>query len=529
MKDYYSHPGKVFINHIREIIEIGEKLIDMFGPEKNESKEFYKKILRYFAFFHDLGKLTKDNQEKIKRGEKLQHPHSIYGGIIFRIFCLEKLNLEFSKNLNDKEKRIIYFIIRHHHSDLSNFWEIDKSIENKNYKKEYVEEILSSLADFSSLFYSLFSIQIDRILSSIRNNDLSELLEEIKKEEEAINFTRLKNNSTIDDYIDILFISSICFLSDRLSANNSGEIFLKEIDEEINIKKYEELEEKIITHISSLHSSDKIDKIRMECHNEIIQRFKNIDIQTARIFNVSLPTGIGKTYIGIRIAISIAKRYNTPIIYSLPFINIIEQIDINFRKIFGNENVEKFHYLSVINTENLEEERIDEFINFKVSPILITTFFQIFTTLFPNSRTSILKFPILVNSCLILDELQSFNPEFYYIFERLIEKIIEKGFRLRLILMSATLPPLFEGPNDLIINLTTTELREKYYNLFNRYKILFKGEVELEEYKKYLLDKITSSDKERIGIICNKVEEAREIFNFLKEKLNCKQKKYLES
>ncbi|MEM4460951.1 MAG: CRISPR-associated endonuclease Cas3'' [Nanopusillaceae archaeon] len=513
MNEYYSHPRKKFEEHINEIQNIGEKLIEILGPERGESKEFYKKILRYFTFFHDLGKLTKINQEKIKRGEKLGHPHAIYGGIIFRLFCE---NSEFSKNLSNKEKRIIYFIIRYHHTSFPNFWDRDELIEMEGYRKEHIEEILNALADFSYLFYIFFSLQQEKILHFIKNQ-LSELLEKIKKDEKNIVFEKYKfqSLSAIDDYIDFLFISSISFLADRLSSNNSREEFLKKIEKEINIGKYSKLEEKLKFYLSQLPSNEEIDKIRKECHTEVIQNFERVDVQNLKIFRISLPTGIGKTYIGIRIAISIARRYSTPIIYSLPFINIIEQIDINFRKIFGEENVEKLHHLVFL--ENLEEEEeIGEIINFKISPILLTTFLQIFTSLFPSNRSSILKFPILINSCLILDEVQSFNPEFYSIFEKVVKKIIEKGFRLRVILMSATLPPLFKDAKDL-----TEGLKEKYYSKFNRYKILFKGEIELEEYKRYLLKKITNTNKKRIGVICNKVEEAREIFKFLKESLNC--------
>ncbi|MEO0270095.1 MAG: CRISPR-associated endonuclease Cas3'' [candidate division WOR-3 bacterium] len=512
MNEYYSHPGKIFENHLTEIQAISERLIDILGPEKDETKKFYKKIIKYFAFFHDLGKLTKSNQERIKKGEKLAHPHSIYGGIIFRLFCE---NTEFSKELTNKEKRIIYFIIRYHHTSFSDFWNKDELIEREEYKKEYIEEILHVLADFSSLFYKFFSLQQDKVLYSIKNQ-LSKLLEKVKKDEINIASQQYKYSSTIDDYIDVLFISSISFLADRLSANNNGEEFLKKIEEEINIEKYSKLEEKLKFYLSQLPHNEEIDKVRKECHDEVIQNFEKVNIQNLRIFRISLPTGIGKTYIGIRMALSIAKKYKLPVIYSLPFINIIEQTDINFKKIFGEKNVEKLHHLVFL--ENLGEEDIEEVINFKISPILITTFFQVFASLFPPARSFILKFPILINSCLILDELQSFNPEFYSIFEKIIEKIIERGFKLRVILMSATLPPLFKNAKDL-----TKDLKEKYYSKFNRYKMSFKGEIEIEEYKKYLLEKIINTNKKRIGIICNKVEEAREIFIFLKKSLNCNQ------
>ena len=530
-EEYLSHPHKFFYVHVREIITFSEELLKFFGPQDDEKKKKYLKLLKYIALFHDLGKLTNENQERIKNKKRLAHEHSKYGEIIFSVFSQK------FKILTDDEADIIKFVIKYHHSKFRNFDE-KEDLKFTEIDKKRIKEIILVLGRVVERVKDLFSEEEVYYLSQFVS------INESKSIDDSINhLIKYQKNPYIKPYglntfIDIIFLSSIFFISDRLSAQEEDENEVKKIieclKEVFNKETYKSLNKKYVEYIEDLsHKSDnsEINKKRIECYNEIVKKFLEEfkKDKTTRVYKISLPTGIGKTYIGVRIALEIAGEYGIPIIYSLPFINIIEQTYERLKKIFGKRNVKSFHHIAFI--ENVYDENetstVEDIINFKVSPILITTFVQIFHSIFAIERDFVLKFPLIVNSCIIIDEVQALDPQFYLSIEKIIEELSKVGFRIRIILMSATFPPIFsrrekdESLEIKIIDLTDKKLKEKYYSFFNRYKLVFHPDgIEIDKYKTLLAEKIFEreyANKNCIGIVCNKVEEAKQLFEFLTE------------
>jgi CRISPR-associated endonuclease Cas3-HD len=519
MEELLSHPGKLFEDHVRDVIKIGGKIIETFGPENKEKKEKYFNILKYIAFFHDLGKLTEENQQKIKNSERLAHGHSNYGEIIFNIFW------NFSKKGNEESDidKIVSFVIRYHHTNFKNFddkneklWSVDEE------DKKRIKEILSKVDRVIIKLKDVFTEEEINHILQCKSIDLNSAIVQLQeKEDEKLKV--LKFIKGLESFIDVTFVASVFFIADRASASK---ISHNEIEEEINnifnSKTFSSLLEKFESYIKEkLVAVNEIDYKRKKYYEKTIDAFKK-KFGDTRVYKIFLPTGIGKTYIGVRIALEISNKYNIPIIYSLPFINIIDQIYDRLDEIFNDKNTEivsKLHHLSVIERGD-EYSPLGDIINFKLSPILITTFVQVFHSLFAVERDFLLRLPLLLNSCIIIDEVQAVDPKFYTPFEELIKTLSNMGFRTRIVIMSATMPPLFSQNNkeDFAVEITSG-FRDECYKLFNRYKIKIKnGEISLEEYQHKLRDKIFGeyADKHSIGIICNKVDEAKRIFEFIK-------------
>lgn len=529
--DLLSHPHKPYYMHVREIIEIGKELIEIFGPEDEKKKEEYMEMLRLIAFFHDLGKLTEENQKRIKNSEKLAHEHSKYGEFIFTIFWIKTQN-ENEKNIIKSE--IVKFIIRHHHSPFRNFVDKNENLTQINNKdKNRIEEIFSKIDKVISNLKGVFQEEKISYLYQCKNINIDEMVKIVQTYEETKPSRLISEISgDLQSFIDTLFLASIFFIADRMSASARDSIEIEEeikkLKEKFSQKTFKILTEKFDKFVKEkLLVHDEIDKKRKEYYEKSIHTFLTIfnnDINT-RVYKIFLPTGIGKTYIGTKIALEISRRYCIPIVYSLPFINITDQIYEILSRIFDDENyegektVKKLHYLSIIE-ENDEFSPFEDIINFETSPILVTTFVQIFHSLFGVEKDFLLRFPFLVNSCIIIDEVQALDPKFYYVFEELVKTLSNMGFRIRIVIISATLPPLFSqnDSNNFAIEITK-DFREESFKIFDRYRIkIVSDEKNLEEYKIELKRKILGeyAEKKCIGIICNKVEEARQIFEFLK-------------
>ncbi len=162
------------------------------------------------------------------------------------------------------------------------------------------------------------------------------------------------------------------------------------------------------------------------------------------------------------------------IIYSLPFTSIIDQSYNVFvevlRQIDGFEKSEseylmKHHYLSEVfyKTGSIDKEKdVDEslaLIESWESEIIVTTFIQLFHTLIGYKNRSLKKFHNIVNSIIILDEVQNIPIEYWKLVGEILAAITTY-FNCRIILMTATKPLIFEEG-------TYKELVDDYDSYFN--------------------------------------------------------------
>ncbi|WP_347889006.1 CRISPR-associated helicase Cas3' [Nitrosomonas europaea] len=127
------------------------------------------------------------------------------------------------------------------------------------------------------------------------------------------------------------------------------------------------------------------------------------------IFSLSVPTGGGKTLSGTAFALEHAiKHQKRRIIYVIPYTSIIEQTAAIFRSIFGDNIVEHHANLDPDQEDSrsrLATENWD-------APIIVTTSVQFFESLFAARTSRCRKLHNIVNSVVVLDEVQLLPPEF---------------------------------------------------------------------------------------------------------------------
>ena len=128
-----------------------------------------------------------------------------------------------------------------------------------------------------------------------------------------------------------------------------------------------------------------------------------------RIYSISLPTGLGKTFTSVSFALKLSKRLSDDklpykIIYCLPFTSIIDQnftvleecISNSYRQKPDTSIMLKHHYLSDVFYKGKQDYDIEKsrthLIDSWESSMIITTFVQFFHTLFGNVNNPLIKF-----------------------------------------------------------------------------------------------------------------------------------------
>ena len=133
-------------------------------------------------------------------------------------------------------------------------------------------------------------------------------------------------------------------------------------------------------------------------------------------YSLTVPTGGGKTLASVLWALQHAVKNNLQrIIIAIPYTSIIVQTAATLKNIFGEDNVLEHH--SNVNPEDTKDKELRERLQLSTEnwdyPIIVTTNVQLFESLFSNKRSACRKLHNIVNSVIILDEVQTLPLCFY--------------------------------------------------------------------------------------------------------------------
>jgi CRISPR-associated endonuclease/helicase Cas3 len=221
------------------------------------------------------------------------------------------------------------------------------------------------------------------------------------------------------------------------------------------------------------------------------------------------------------------------IIYCLPYTSIIDQNFDEFEKIFkfGKKNkyeqrparyLLKHHYLSMKNVKNRiskEEYSYKDYLDDKLfvesweSSMVVTTFVQFFHTVIGYKNSFLKKFHNIINSIVILDEVQNINPEYYYLLRKILAVLGEK-FNTYFLLITATQPIILDSQTCRPVPLIK---KQKYmeHNLFNRVVLkVIKGPQYLKDFQNDFCAKFAG---ENCLIVLNTKKAAVSLFQYIKK------------
>lgn len=169
-------------------------------------------------------------------------------------------------------------------------------------------------------------------------------------------------------------------------------------------------------------------------------------------YSLTVPTGGGKTLASILWALHHAVKNNRQrVVIAIPYTSIIVQTASVLKEIFGEDNVLEHH--SNINPEDIKDEELRERIQLATEnwdyPVIVTTNVQLFESLFSNKRSDCRKLHNIVNSVIILDEVQTLPLGFYKPIVHTLDTL-QRVFGVSILFTTASQPILsgrIEGTN----------------------------------------------------------------------------------
>ncbi len=520
-----SHPDKLLVNHLGGVSRNIYKLIE--EKEVNPSLFPKKDLLEVgylIGIFHDFGKCTSFFQKRLetKMKSKLSH-HGLISALLAYLIIKEKYGMDLAI--------LGYMVIRRHHGNLESPLEsienhqneLEKQLKDMK-KKERLKKIINIYKKLNE------DLNLEFYLDKLE--ELIDELEEFTDEIDAYLFEEeYENEKAIERFLFCNFLYSVLIDSDKKDAagvdnkyfenNLQNKVVVKEYIDKLRRKKSKEFSMEI-----------PINRLRTEFYDNVISNYKK---EKNFIYTISAPTGIGKTFTAYGLANEISNDSinGKRIIYGLPFTSIIDQNYDVIEKILENSLGKKYedkskylikhHYLSILEMESNENKNDDEIVpkfNYNQEKLLleswesanvVTTFVQVFHSIFSNKNNMLRKFHNIVNSVVILDEIQSIKYGYYNLVGKVFE-VFANIFETNIILLTATQPRLIEESKRISL------VDEEYFfknEEFNRVELSL-----MEELEEIGIDEFIDSFGKKFNsnsalIITNKIKLAIEMYREL--------------
>ncbi|MDR2410532.1 MAG: CRISPR-associated helicase Cas3' [Bacteroidales bacterium] len=533
IETFKSHSDKLLLEHVKSVRE-------------NVAQLTKSKIAELIAIFHDLGKMNPNFQDKIKFGRGQDYSNHAYLSA-YAFFCAFTFNANNSsalkqfldvKELSTNDLIALTVLIARHHGYLPNFTPIDRSgagasILSKE-ENQKLFRFLQSNSDMPIWEYVNHFLTVDNFKSNITSTNVQ------KCYSDKFIFNIANNSNPLDFFLDYQFSFASVIQADKADAGKIGNIIKQQYNDVLDFSQI--FNPQLDLYLNSLDQDLALNRLRTTIRNEAIDKIQIELKENERVFELTAPTGSGKTLMLLSLASEIIKSKGAKrIIYALPFLSITEQIETEILKIFPDytdyiqrvdsksENY-RFEKLQEELDNEPNEEKIFELnlLEFQENtfayPLIITTFVRFFETLLSNSNAELLKLPNFSNCIFLLDEIQVLPPRLYGFFIAYLKKFCQK-FNSYTIISTAT-QPNFKLPEN---NPKAKKFFYDYYppksllplsyfenDLFNRYKIEYKNEnIDSETLKTCIIN-----EKSSVLVILNTIDDTKDLFEKLKEHYN---------
>lgn len=259
-----------------------------------------------------------------------------------------------------------------------------------------------------------------------------------------------------------------------------------------------------------------VNRIRADILHQCITKAQS----PSGLFTLTVPTGGGKTLSSMAFALHHAVKYGKRrIIHVIPYTSIIEQTADQFRQIFADAVVEHHSNLDV-EDENRDSARSRLACENWDAPVIVTTSVQFFESLFASRTSRCRKLHNLVNSVVVLDEVQLLPPDFLKpILEVLTE--LQQNYGMTIVLSTATQPALaphktidydFKGLSGM------TEIMDDPASLFaqlKRTEVSIIGSLQQAQSWESLSSDLQQHDS--VLCIVNRRDDARDLWELMPE------------
>ena len=278
-----------------------------------------------------------------------------------------------------------------------------------------------------------------------------------------------------------------------------------------------------------------------QARNDLADEMKEAaESRDCGIFKMELPTGAGKTKAGLRYAISNAKRYKkSRVVYVTAYLSVLEQNAKDIREILNDDDIILEHHSNVVEEEKKKSEDLEDDAEYNhmsylreswESPVILTTVVQLCNTFYKGKASNIRRFCKLINSVIILDEVQSLPLKIFSNFN-MIMNFMKTVMHCNIVHCTATQPvldnqamsyPIHYGDiNDekgMIADNVKIDMecfqRVDFYNLTGKDAC---KKLSTEEICSYIIDELNTFDS--CLVILNTKKAVEELYQYLNSNL----------
>lgn len=555
---YFSHPNYLLKEHLEDVYNgvmdlFSNKVInyDLLGIEKNQAK----KLLQLISLTHDVGKYSDFFQHHLLK-ESFENNASI------EPFLNDKGNLINQELSNHSfiSGVVLYAILTDHFdgidqhfiysSTMSVFWHHGQ-LKSKDYIKQKIKELENKDDFYQHLLTILSHLDLSEYCGLINKHNIldeplseSSLRESVKKtiirEDNPFQFLTDEHepvmpNLDLDE--TIIRNKQFCWLllsySFLIYSDKYGAIFKKGIKKQ-PFRSFDGLVEKY-KRINNFDTKTSLNKQREAIYHSVREKADNVSIND-RLYQLSMNTGYGKTLTSMGFSFKLKERLkkekgiNSSIIYCMPYTSIIEQnFDVakgvlkQFKEDLSSNILLKHHYLTKKDyRESLEAYNEDEskfLYETWDSDFVFSTFVQFFETIFSRKNKMLIKFPNIINSIIVIDEVQNIEPKMYMAFESIC-KMLSDIFHITFVSCSATQPYFEEEFKQLVDNhdhYYQTDRTMMDFSLLRSDSGQLDNKMSLEHFYDHLLDTIKKNKHKNCLIMVNTKKISQELYLSLKQ------------
>lgn len=529
MSELYSHPDYPLQKHIEGVCSLSSLFLNEKKLDFTE-QTWVQTLCKNIALFHDIGKSHQYFQDYIRQlnvPQKLKS-HALLSAFVFMWFIRQY------ENIDDIWKQVAFLIIKRHHGDLDDWLE-----EFKQFSSDIEQQLLKQIEaiDFEKLNNVYRSLIPTLVKQPFTKSEFEAAVRDLFAQSRQIRRHVMhwnNENKSLVPYVRFLFLFSLLLDADKSEAG----IMQKEtwsFSERCSIpaslievyKKQQNWE----------HSG--INELREQAFKEVMSCI--IDLNN-HFYSLQLPTGMGKTLASFQFALRLRQEMEkkkgivSRIIYSLPFLSIIDQTNVVLTNIFRANDIcvdhrlcLAHHHLSEIQySVTKEEEQYD--INYDAaklliegwnSEIILTTFVQLFHTVFTNRNKAIRKFHRLANAIIIVDEIQAI-PHRYWLVVKEMFHVLAQELNCYFLFSSATTPAIFD--KDEVVQLVNPS---SYFQSLSRVELFphVQKNVTVESF----VEQIHLSEEKSYLFIVNTIDCAKKLYEHLAEVVSVEEMTFLST
>ncbi len=435
-------PAQPYAKHIANVLARSSNNASVMAQFFSGDASVLQKSLKRAALLHDIGKLDKDNQAVLKKGNKGHLP-------------LNHVDAGTAYLSEGKEYEAAFFVYGHHIGLCSVPREAEREklfLRDEKIYKEVDQKLKDYLADHAAWYGKL-----DKSSGEVANSKWTGLTR------------RLAFSCLVDgDYGDT-------------AVHYAGET-----EKEMLSLRWQERLEALDAYVQNLHKESHASKERKAQRQKTYKTCRDADTK-ASLYACDSPVGTGKTTAImahlLRVAIDKQLRH---VFVVLPYTNIIKQSVDVYRKALvlpgeaPEQIVAEHHHQADFSSYDLRQHA-----TLWTAPIIVTTAVQFFETLGANHPAQLRKLHELPGSAIFLDEAHAAIPTWLWPQAWRWLKDLSTNWRCHFVFASGSLPQFWQNekitnPAENVPNLLGIKQRTQVNTQEKKRIVYFTNEKELD-------------------------------------------------